>query len=112
MSEQERKALPFDPRERAHQAGMELVRYTPNQQQGGSPPPTGNLPMPRGLDHASLASYFENNPFFEQGQTKRQRETRRQMHVISENEYILTESTIESEWFSFGRDIFMKEERK
>ncbi|WP_406391358.1 hypothetical protein OG806_08230 [Streptomyces sp. NBC_00882] len=68
--------------------------------------------MPRGLDMSSLASYFENNPFFEQGQTKRQRETRREMHVISDTEYKLTESTIESEWFSFGRDIFMKERDK
>ncbi|MEV8548188.1 hypothetical protein [Streptomyces sp. NPDC051572] len=68
--------------------------------------------MPRGLDMSSLASYFENNPFFEQGQTKRQRETKREMHVISESEYVMTETTIETEVFSFGRDIFMKGDDK
>ncbi len=64
--------------------------------------------MPRGLDPSALAGYFENHPFFEQGQTKRQRQTTREMHVIGEDEYKLTETTIDTEWFSFGRDIFMK----
>lgn len=105
MPDRDRKELPFDPRPSAYEAGHHLARQLPPRE---GPPPTGDLPMPRGLDHAALAGYFENHPFFEQGQTKRERRTIREMHVVGEDEYTLTETTVETEWFSFGRDIFMK----
>lgn len=47
-----------------------------------------------------------DHPFFKQGQVQRTQTQRRTVHVINEQEYILTEETTTVEVRSFGDDIF------
>lgn len=80
---------PLDPRRDSYEMGMELA------QRGGQ------VARP---DDAFSNPFFTGG--FEQGQTKRQTTHRRSVHVINENEYILTEETVEMDVFSFGNNIF------
>lgn len=92
MDHEVERARPTDPRLQAYQAGMELARRM-------------------GVGQLVDGSAFEH-PFFQQGQTKKERRIKRQIHVISDTEHILTEETTETEVFTFGNDLFGKNERR
>ena len=63
---------------------------------------------PRSLSHAfgMELSRLLHEADMPQGQQQRGREVKREVHVISETEYILTETTREFETFSFVTDFF------
>lgn len=89
----------------AYAAGMELAK---RMGVNGRPPP-GRAVSKRQDDAVDPFEEAFDTPFFKQGQTRRERTTKKTKHVISDTEYILTEETTEAEMFSFGDDIFKKD---
>lgn len=90
MGKEIEKYDPLDPRELAMRAGAEVAR----RMSAGE----GELVVPD-QDRPPV------DPSFKQTQSRREKRQRRTMHVVNDEEYILTEETTVTETHSFGDDF-------
>ena len=88
------QVAPGDPREDAYKAGMDLVRQAHQ-----------DVVRPDAADPFSHP-FFAGN--FQQGRSTRETTHKRQVHYISETEYIMTEETTTKETLNFGNDIYYR----
>ena len=96
LDDKHRQVERYDPgRTAAYNAGRELSRLM-----RGRDPMAGGEVSPFDAMNQMFAGTFDS------GQTKKVQETKREVHFISETEYILTETQREVEVFSFGTGIF------